>query len=260
MTIVIAAVAVLLALAMAGAWAVQRASGNSGWVDAIWSFSTGAAGVVLALASGGPPVRRVVIAVLIAAWALRLGGHIALRSRGAGDDPRYADLQRQWGADFYRRLFWFLQIQAACAFVLACAVWLAARNPVPALRALDILGAALLVVSVAGEAVADAQLRAYKADPANRGGVCDRGLWGWSRHPNYFFEWLVWIAVALFAVGPDALGWLAFAAPVLMYWLLVYASGVPPLEAHMARSRPAAWAAYAARTSVFFPRPPKAAQ
>ena len=257
----IAAGAVGLALAMTGAWAVQRATGNSGWVDAVWSFSTGLAGVAFALVpvdGAAPGWRQWLVAALIAAWALRLGGHIALRSRHGPEDARYAALRTEWGAGFQRRLFWFLQIQALCAFILALSVLVAARNPEPAFRLVDALGLVVIAVAVLGEGVADQQLSRFKADPANRGRVCDVGLWGWSRHPNYFFEWLVWWAWPLLAIGAGwPWGWVALAGPVLMYWLLVHASGIPPLEATMLASRGDAFRAYQARVSAFFPLPPK---
>ncbi len=233
--------AVLLGLvaAMSFAWLVQILTGNCSWVDVVWSFGTGAAGVAFALAplnAAGPNARQIAVAVLVAAWSLRLGGHIALRAAAGQDDPRYADLRRQWGAQFQRRLFAFLMVQALVAWGLALSMLLAARNPAPGLRLLDLLGIAVLAVAVAGEAMADNQLRRFKLDPANRGQVCDAGLWSWSRHPNYFFEWLGWIAYPLFAIGAGwPWGWLALTGPALMFWALRHASGVPPLEAHMLR-------------------------
>ena len=256
MVVLLCGAALFLALAMSLAWAVQARTGNAGWVDVIWSFATGAAGLALALGGGGGTAREGLVALLVAAWAVRLGWHIAGRSRGAANDPRYEFLRTEWGAAFQGRLFWFLQIQAVCAFVLAVSVWLAARNAAP-LGLWDWLAVAVLGASILGEGVADAQLRRWRADAANRGGVCDLGLWGWSRHPNYFFEWLGWVAYPVFAIGGDGFGWLALGGPILMYWLLVHASGIPPLEAHMLRSRGAAFEAYQARTSAFFPLPPR---
>jgi steroid 5-alpha reductase family enzyme len=114
------------------------------------------------------------------------------------------------------------------------------------------------LVAIAGEAMADRQLRDFKSNPHNRGKVCDVGLWSLSRHPNYFFEWLTWVAYPVIAVdfaGHNPYGWLALAAPACMYWVLVHVSGVPPLEQHMLRSRGAAFRAYQLRTRAFFPIP-----
>jgi steroid 5-alpha reductase family enzyme len=117
----------------------------------------------------------------------------------------------------------------------------------------------VLFIAIAGEAIADRQLRKFRAGPAHRDGVCDVGLWAWSRHPNYFFEWLGWVAYPLFAIDPGGdywWGWLAILAPVFMYQVLVHLSGIPPLEQHMLRSRGEAFQKYQARVSAFFPFPP----
>jgi steroid 5-alpha reductase family enzyme len=248
-----AAVAAGLSMVMAGAWATQRATGASGWIDAIWTFGVGAAGAGFALFIGGVPWRAGVVAALCAAWALRLGGHIAHRTRVGGDDPRYAKLMRDWGPAAPLRMFGFLQAQAAVGAVLALSVGLAAA-PSGAARWQDGLGLLVALVALVGEAVADAQIARFKADPAHRGRICDVGLWSRSRHPNYFFEWLFWVSVAIAALGHDPLSWLALAAPAVMYWTLRYASGVPPLEQHMLATRGAAFRAYQDRTPVFFPR------
>jgi steroid 5-alpha reductase family enzyme len=249
--------AVFLSLAMSGAWLVVRRTGQSGWIDVVWSFATGLTGVAFAFFSGSVLWRQLLAAVLVAIWAFRLGGHIAVRSRKSGDDPRYAFLRQEWGEKFPARLFLFLQIQAASALVLALAVLLAARNPRPDLAWSDIAGVLVLAIAVIGEGTADRQLRAFTA--THRGAVCDAGLWSWSRHPNYFFEFLGWFAYPLLALGTPW-GWLAFAAPAFMYWLLVHASGIPPLEAHMLRTRGDQFRAYQARTNAFFPAPPHAKQ
>jgi steroid 5-alpha reductase family enzyme len=247
---------------MAGAWLVQRLTRNGGWADVIWSFAIGAAGVAYALTvrPGGPGVRQVLLAALILGWSLRLGLHILDRTRGRPEDTRYAAFRADWGAAFERRMFWFLQIQAGAAALLALSMLLAAANPRMQLGPGDLAGVAMLVIAVVGEAVADAQLRRFRADPGNHGLVCDHGLWGWSRHPNYFFEWLAWVAYPLFAIelgGGYPWGWLALSGPICMYWLLVHVSGIPPLEQQMLRSRGAAYRAYQARVSRFIPLPPR---
>ena len=254
-------VALLLSAIMTAAWAVRMRTGQSGWIDAFWSFAVGISGVSLALAPFGtaPAPRQWLCAALVGAWSVRLGSHIARRAASsARDDPRYAWLAQRWGAAFPARLLLFLQIQAACAFGLATSVRAAAHAPRPGIGWQDLLGVAILAAAVVGEGVADAQLRAFTRDEANHGKVCDSGLWGWSRHPNYFFEWFGWLgycAIALTAGYPQ--GWWALTGPVLMYWLLVHASGIPPLEQHMLRSRGEAFRAYQRRVSAFFPWPPK---
>lgn len=248
-----------LSLAMAAAWLAAERSGNHGWVDTIWSFATGAAGVaaaVMPIGTGAWAPRQLLVAVLVALWALRLGGHILQRTLAGHDDPRYAALREEWGASAPLRLFIFLQIQAVAAFALVIAVMVAAHQPTNSWRIGDGLGVALFLIAIAGEAVADRQLARFRSDPANRGGICDQGLWGITRHPNYFFEWLGWLAYPVIAIdlsGSYPWGFAALIAPLLIYLLLVHASGIPPTEAHMLRTRGEAFRAYQQRVNAFWP-------
>jgi steroid 5-alpha reductase family enzyme len=255
--------AVGLLAVMASAWLVQRLANNAGWIDVFWSFGTGAAAVWLAL--GPPPAppgpRQWLVAGLAAVWSLRLGLYMALRVAGSREeDRRYAELRRRWGAAFQGRLLPFVLVQAPVGLLLAAAVALAARAPWPAFTPFDALGAAILAAAILGEAVADEQMRRFKASSPPRAAIMDRGLWAWSRHPNYFFEWLGWLAYPVILMDQAAvypLGWAAWGAPVLMYLVLDRGTGVPPLEAAMLQSRGDAFRAYQARTSRFFPRPPR---
>jgi len=265
MTVLIAWVTVGLSLAMVGAWALQRATRNAAWVDVVWTFATGTAGVVYALAPTPgftPGPRALLVAVLVAIWSLRLGLHLALRTASAkGEDVRYAHFREQWGGAFEFRLLTFLQIQALSAALLALSVLVAARNPAPGLGWTDFAGAAILIAAILGEGLADRQLARFKSYPPNQGGICDVGLWSWSRHPNYFFQWFGWLAYLVMAAdftGRWPWGWIALTGPVFMFLVLRFASGVPPTESAMARSRGAAFARYQARVSTFFPWPPKA--
>jgi steroid 5-alpha reductase family enzyme len=169
-------------------------------------------------------------------------------------------LRKEWRDEFQRRLFWFLQIQAAAALILVTTILTAARRPAPDLGFGDLLGVVIFLIAVTGEALADRQLSRFGAAPENEGKVCDVGLWRFSRHPNYFFEWLAWVAYSLIAIdfsGAYPWGWLALAGPILMYWLLVHVSGIPPLEAHMLRSRGDRFRNYQRRVNAFWPAPPK---
>jgi steroid 5-alpha reductase family enzyme len=254
-------VAAAMSAVMASAWYVQRRTGNSGWVDVTWSLGVGGVAAIAAAWPIGydwPHWRQLMVAFLAGSWCLRLGAHIAGRTRASTDDPRYRDLMIQWGSDATRRMFWFLQSQAAVGIILALSIVVAAHNPNPNLRIQDLIGLVTLLAAIVGEAIADRQLQVFKSDPANRNAVCDVGLWRWSRHPNYFFEWLSWIAYPIIAIdfaGQNPLGWLALAAPVCMYWVLVHVSGIPPLEDHMLRSRGEVFRAYQKRTRAFFPLP-----
>ncbi|MFO1116123.1 MAG: DUF1295 domain-containing protein [Beijerinckiaceae bacterium] len=251
--------AVFLSVAMAFACRTALSSGRSGRIDAIWTLSTGAAGVIAALwpTADAQPARQALAAILIAVWSLRLGTYMWRRAESGPDDPRYATMKREWGEAAPARLFRFLQAQALCSWPLVAAVFVAAHAPRAAPDWRDAAAVALFCLALGLESVADAQMAAFRRDPRNRGRICDTGLWAWSRHPNYFFEWLVWWTWPLIAIQMDhAAGWVALAAPALMYWLLAHVSGVPPLEAELRRSRPEAFADYERRVSRFFPAPP----
>src|SRR5437868_1943952 len=258
----LAAIAASLSILMAGAWVVQQRTGNSGWVDTIWTFSLGLVGAGSALwpvGGASPNARQWLVAALVAIWSLRLGVHIAIRTAGITDDPRYAAFAREWGVDSPRKMFIFLQNQGFGSIPLVSAIFVAARFPGDGLRLADYLGAVILLAGIAGEALADAQLKSFRTDAVNKGRVCDVGLWRWSRHPNYFFEWFGWLAYPVIALSPVyGWGWATLLAPLFMYWILVYVTGIPPLEAQMLRSRGDRYRDYQLRTRAFFPLPPQA--
>ncbi len=254
--------AITLALIMTAAWQMQRVTGNNGWADVFWSFGIGIAGISALLVSSdiASHQRKYLVAMLLGAWSLRLGLHILFRTLKSHDDPRYAKLRKDWGAAADIRMFFFLQSQAFAGIILVVCTYIAAGRPDTKLDLADYLGAAIMLFALAGETIADRQLQRFSNDPANRGRICNVGLWSWSRHPNYFFEWLGWISYGLIGVGIDGdyvYGWLSFAAPLLMYVLLRHVSGVPPLEEHMQATRGNAFRDYQTRTNIFFPAPPK---
>ncbi|WP_082610135.1 DUF1295 domain-containing protein [Bosea sp. Root381] len=251
---------VAMAAFMALATLIERRTGNSGWIDVVWTFGLGATAIVGALLpfGAGPMSRRLLVAGLALAWALRLGLHIANRTKGINEDPRYAKLKRDWGADAPRQMARLLQMQALASMPLALGVILAAHRPGNELGWQDFVGIALFVVGLAGGAIADGQLRAFAR--SGSGGVCDRGLWAWSRHPNYFFECVLWCSYAVIAAGASyPWGWLAMLAPACITLLLTRISGIPPLEAHMLAKHGAAYRDYQTRTSALLPLPPKGA-
>ncbi len=260
-SIAMLASAAVLSAAMAGAWWIQRRTRNTGWIDVIWSFSVGSVALLTSLAplSGDSAYapRQIGVACLVGAWSFRLGWHILLRTREVGDDPRYRNWIEGWGLAADRRMLFNLQIQAAVGLLLCLAVLLAAHNPHPGLRIQDYLGGLVLLAGIAGEMIADFQLRRCRQLMGKRA-VCEIGLWRLSRHPNYFFEWLCWCAYPIIAIdfgGGNPFGWFALFAPVCMYWLLTSVSGIPPLEEHMLRTRGDFYRAYQRRTAAFFPLP-----
>lgn len=256
--LVVCAVAAVIAMSIA--WLIVRAAGDGGWTDVVWTLSIGLIGAGAALwpAPDAVVLRQALVAVLIGLWAVRLGGYIALRTaRADKPDPRYEKFKQEWG-DWGLKACGFLMIQAATVVVLVTSLRAAAIRPSADLGWRDALAVLIVMGAVGGEALADRQMATFRRDPANKGKVADTGLWAWSRHPNYFFEWTVWLAWPVMALAPDyPYGWLSLLAPIQMWWLLNHVSGVPMLEEQMLKSRPQAYRAYQARVSRFLPLPPK---
>jgi steroid 5-alpha reductase family enzyme len=246
-----------MALVMAAAWAFGLWRGDGGWTDVFWTWGTG---ITLAAAALWPfhdiQPRQWLVAAFVTAWALRLGLYLTPRVAAGPEDARYAAFREQFGRRYPLGMLWVSLPQALATALLAVSVVLAANWAGAGLGLRDALAVGLFAIALGGETVADAQMRRFRADPANRGKVLDRGLWAWSRHPNYFFQWLGWCAYPVMAFEPGRpLTFLSFTAPLVMYGLLRYVSGVPPLEAAMLRSRGEAFRDYQQRVSVFVPLP-----
>jgi steroid 5-alpha reductase family enzyme len=234
-------------------WRRQEATRNATSVDVAWSWSVAGLFIFYGLFADGDPVRRALVAALGAGWGGRLGWYLwSARVRMAeGEDGRYAALRREWGTDGSARFFRLYVAQAVAATLCSLPGLAAMRGgPVDGWVA---AGVAVWLVAVAGESLADAQLGAFRADPANRGGVCQVGLWRYSRHPNYFFEWLHWWSYVFIAQG----AWLTWLGPIGMLWLLTRVTGIPHTERQALRSRGDAYRAYVRTTSAFIPWPPR---
>ncbi|MFM9373573.1 DUF1295 domain-containing protein [Streptomyces sp. Da 82-17] len=239
-------------------FAVAVRKGMHRIVDIAWGLGFTAVALTSLLAStgaGGDPVRRVLVTALTALWGLRLAGHIARRGRGHGEDPRYARLLAKAPGDpnlYALRMVYLLQ--GALVWLVSLPVQAAHYVPDP-MGWVAWVGVALWAVGLFFEAVGDAQLARFKADPANRGQIMDRGLWRYTRHPNYFGDFCVWWGLFLLAAGSIPVAVAVVVAPLVMSLLLTRGSGQRLLEQHMS-SRPG-YAGYVARTSGFFPRPPR---
>lgn len=251
----VAAAWALAAALMALLWWIQRRRGSAGIVDVAWALATGAIGAAFAIAVDGDPTRRLVVATLSAAWGLRLGIHLWARVAREAEDGRYRQLRRDWGAAADRNLFAFFQVQALWAVLFALPMLAASANGRPWGR-WDALGVAIWAIGLAGETVADRQLATFRADPANRGRVCRAGLWRYSRHPNYFFEWLHWWGYVALAIG-SPWWWGPIAVAVAMGYFITRVTGIPPTEAQALRSRGDAYRHYQRTTSAFVPWPPR---
>lgn len=229
---------------------------NYGFVDVGWSYAFAALAGFYALAARGWPLRRGLLAAMVAAWSLRLGTHLLIRvaKHHPEEDTRYRQLRRDWAEKFVPKMAGFFQLQALSVVVLGLGFVAAMRDGEPRLHLLEWAGAAVWLIALGGEATADAQLARFKRDPAQRGQVCDVGLWRYSRHPNYFFEWLVWVGYALFAL-PAPWGWIGLIGPTAILFLLLRVTGVPTAEAQSLRSKGDAYRRYQQTTSVFVPLP-----
>ena len=245
----------VLAPVMALLWVRQERTGEADAVDLAWTASLGAAAVAYAVLLGeGLPARRALVAGLASGWSARLALHLLPRVRAAGEDARYRELRRRWGDDASRRFFRFYQAQALSVPLISVQFLLAMLTPAGALRLWDLLGALVVLASVAGEGLADRQLDAWRRNPANRGRACRQGLWRYSRHPNYFFEWLHWLGYSVIAIG--APWWPAtLVVPAGMYVLVRHVTGIPHTEAQALRSRGDDYRRYQRETNAFFPGP-----
>jgi steroid 5-alpha reductase family enzyme len=245
--------ALLVALQMAVLWLIGRRIHNMAVVDVGWAFSTGWLGALYCLWSEAPWERRLLGGAMALGWGLRLTYHLlGDRVLGHVEEGRYVALRAQWGAHAHRNFFLFFQAQALLVVILSTPLFLVAHNRSPSLDPREWLGAALLAVAVFGEGLADRQLARFKALPTSRGKTCRVGLWRYCRHPNYFFEWLVWSAFALLAwTAPH--GWLAIGCPILMLFFLFRVTGIPATEAQALRTRGDDYRDYQRTTSAFFP-------
>jgi len=259
MVLIVSLLAVSLLMALLWLW--QRSSGRADWVDFAWSALIGALAVFYALVGEGSVERRVLVVLVAGTWSFRLAFHLWRRlSSHAEEDGRYQAMREHWGerANFW--LFWFFMAQALIAWLFALPAWVVANDPSAALDGWVIAGLAFWLVSLAGESIADRQLSAFKADPDygrdNRGKVCNIGLWRYSRHPNYFFEWLHWFSYPLIAIGAP-FWWVTWLGPVVMLLFLYRVSGIPYTEEQSLKSRGEAYREYQRTTSAFFPLPPK---
>lgn len=257
---IVGAVLLAMLVVMLAAWAFGLSVKNGGWTDVFWSFGTGlilAGAAFIATGTDTSLARRLIVAAFMLTWGLRLGLYLAPRVAGHPEDARYADFRRT-AKNYPLMMLWVSLPQAPAAALLALSVVTAAQRPAPDLDVRDALAAAVFVLAIAGETMADAQMKRFRANPANKGKVIETGLWAWSRHPNYFFQWLGWAAYPVMALDPSRpASLLTLVAPAVMYGLLRYVSGVPPLEAAMLQSRGEAFRDYQRRVTVFFPLPPK---
>jgi steroid 5-alpha reductase family enzyme len=242
-------------LTMVGVWLVAIRIANASYVDVAWALGIAGTAVAYALLADGSTLHRVLVAGLGTIWGVRLGTYLLARLAGKEEDGRYQELRRRWAPHANRSFFVFFQAQAAFIVVFSLPFAFVAADQ-GELTWLAWIGAALALLSIAGEMTADTQLAVWKGEPANRGTTARNGLWGWSRHPNYFFEWLHWVAWAAIAFS-SPYGWVAIAVPLFLLVLLFKVTGIPETEAQSLRSRGDDYSRYQEEVSVFVPLPPR---
>lgn len=239
----------VLSPVFAGLWLAAVRKKDASHVDVGWAAGLAALAAACAALLPGEPERRVLVGAMGTIWGARLAVHLYRdRVRGKPEDGRYAALRAAWGGRADRNFFWFFQAQAALDVVLALPFAALCSRP-GALGGADAAGASLWLASVCGEAAADAQLAAFRSDPANKGRSCRSGLWRYSRHPNYFFEWTHWLSYAVMAPAD----WRVWISPALILFFLLRVTGIPATEAQAIKSRGDDYRAYQAETSMFFP-------
>ncbi len=246
-----------MAVMMGILYAVARIHRNAGIVDAGWAAGLAVLALFYALAAEGLFLRRILLAAVAGFWGLRLGSYLFFnRFVGKPEDGRYQELRRRWGGRAERNLFLFFQFQASWDVLFSLPFLAVAFNAKPHLGLWDLVGALVWAAAVLGETAADRQLARFRAQPENRGKTCNQGLWHYSRHPNYFFEWIHWFAYIFLAVG-SPYWWLTLLGPVLMGVFLLKITGIPYTEQQSLKSRGESYREYQRTTRAFIPWFPK---
>lgn len=246
--------AIMVALMSLG-WRWQKHHANAGIVDVLWSIGVGLGAVLMALTGSGAAIPRVLLAILGGVWAARLALHLWRRVRHEDEDGRYRQLRLHWRGS-QGKFFLFFQFQALLVLLFALPFIAVAKNTIDGVTPMIVLGVVIWIVAVLGESIADRQLARFRHQPAHSGQTCREGLWRYSRHPNYFFEWLHWFAYVALAWG-SPFAWLAWSGPIVMYVFLRWVSGVTYTEAQALRTRGDDYRQYQRTTSMLFPWFPK---
>ena len=227
---------------------------NAGVVDIFWSYNFPVIAIILLFLAPGFQTRKLLICGMVIIAGVRLGTHLAVRitKHLKEEEGRYQQLRKEWAPNPEKKFFFFFQFQAISNVLLAIPFFIIAFNTSTVLSPFEYAGAGLWLVSVLGEAIADAQLASFKKEHSNKGKICDTGLWGYSRHPNYFFEWLMWVSYFVFALA-SPYGYLAIISPAIILYLLLKVTGIPATEEQSLRSKGEAFKKYQERVSVFVP-------
>lgn len=251
--------AVILVVLFLATWWLSVKLHNYSFVDVTWSLAFTPVAIWLAFTGVGWPTRRFAIAALVSAWSLRLGIHLWRRvaSHHPKEDVRYAVLREKWQANPPRAFFWFFQAQSVLVWLLMLPVYLITQQTSTTVHPMEWIGLSVWALALIGEGIADAQLAHFKRTNTDSLGICKVGLWRYSRHPNYFFQSLLWWGLFLMAL-PATWGWTAIIAPLAMLHFLLNVTGIPLTEKLSLQKRGDAFRDYQRTTSAFVPWFPKA--
>lgn len=224
---------------------------NNGIVDIFWAFNFLVIAIVIWALAEGNPSRKLMVCGIASLWSLRLGIYLLIRvgSHLNVEEGRYKQLREEWNNT---KFFVFYQMQAFSNVMLSIPFFVIALNPDPVISIVECIGATLWILCIIGEGVSDWQLQHFKGKPENKGKVCQYGLWNYSRHPNYFFQFSIWISVLIFAL-PSPYGWMAVICPLSIGYLIFKVTGIPMTEEQALRSKGQAYKEYQRTTSVFVP-------
>lgn len=243
----------LIMVLMGILWLVYFFRKKANIVDIGWALSFVLASWVYLLIGQGFAPKKWVMTAMVTIWGCRMAWQLYQRYISFPEDPRYQELRNNWGPQNDAVKFFIMFIfQGVLALILTIPFIIVGTAANPGWQGIEVIGVLLWLIGVAGEAMADHQLFQFKQNPANQGKVCQDGLWNYSRHPNYFFEFIVWLGFFFFALGTTG-GWLAVIAPALMLVLLIQVSGIPLNEAAALKSKGEAYAEYQRTTSSFVP-------
>jgi steroid 5-alpha reductase family enzyme len=248
--------AITILCIMVATWLLSLVLKNASIVDIVWGLGFAITSWVLAITIDGDSTRQILLAVMVGSWGLRLGGYLAKRNIGHGEDWRYKAMRKKKGARFgLISLVTVFGLQGVLMWVVSLPVMFGNSDATPGVGPLAVIGVMVWAVGLSFEAVGDWQLVQFKKDPNNAGKVMQTGLWSLTRHPNYFGDALLWWGIGIVGAETGS-GVIGFIGPVVMTVFLLRVSGVPMLERSLMKRREG-YAEYAARTSSFIPRPPK---
>jgi steroid 5-alpha reductase family enzyme len=239
---------------MTGVWIWATRIRNASIVDIFWAFNFSIIAVIIWFFADGNPFRKGIVCTLIILWSVRLGSYLLKRvgSHLHEEEGRYKQLRKEWADHLHLKFFVFFQMQGISNVFLCIPFFITSLNKDPQIAPLEYAGAAIWLFSIAGEGIADLQLQQFKKDPSNRGKVCEYGLWNYSRHPNYFFQWMIWISVFIFSLN-SPYGWIALVCPLTIGYLIFKVTGIPMTEEQAVRSKGEQYKAYQQSTSIFIP-------